>query len=71
MRTLVQPPPSTRCNRCSGELRLKRLELDHRPIESMKEIFACASCRNELSCVVTPDKYAGHANINPHPRHLR
>jgi uncharacterized protein with PIN domain len=61
MRTLVQPPPSTRCSRCSGELRLKRAEPDDRSFESMKEIFVCASCDYEFSCTVVPDKYAGLA----------
>jgi hypothetical protein len=65
MRPLVRPPPSTCCNRCSGELRLKRLELDDRPTEAMKEIFVCANCGDELSCVVAPDKYAGHTNFKP------
>jgi hypothetical protein len=26
MRTLVQPPPSSHCNLCGGELRLKKIE---------------------------------------------
>ena len=26
MRTIVQPPPSTRCDLCGGELRLKLVE---------------------------------------------
>jgi transposase len=59
MRPLVQPPPSTRCSRCRGELRLKRVDPDDGPFESMKEIFVCASCGHELSCIVLPDKYAG------------
>jgi hypothetical protein len=71
MRTLVQPPPSTRCNRCSGELRLKGLEPDDGPTESMKEIFVCATCGHELLCMVAPDKYAGRANFKPQPRQLR
>jgi hypothetical protein len=64
MRTLVQPPPSTRCSRCSrcsGELRLKRIQQNNRPFESMNEIFVCANCGYELSCIVVPDKYAGLA----------
>ena len=27
MRTLVQPPPSSQCDLCGGELRLKKVEL--------------------------------------------
>jgi hypothetical protein len=27
----------------------------------MKEIFVCANCGYELSCIVVPDKYAGLA----------
>jgi hypothetical protein len=69
MRTLVQPPPSTRCSQCTGELRLKRLEPDDRYTEAMKEIFVCANCGYQLSCVVAPDKYAGHTHLKP--QHLR
>jgi hypothetical protein len=61
MRPLVPPPPSTCCSRCRGELRLKRVEPDDRPLGAVKEIFVCANCGHELSCIVVPDKYAGYA----------
>src|SRR5450755_1779461 len=59
-------PASTRCSRCSGELRLKRVDPDDGPFESMKEIFVWANCGHELSCIVAPDKYAGLAPLKPH-----
>jgi hypothetical protein len=42
--------------------------LDDRLAKSMKEIFVCANYGYELSCVVAPDKYAGHADFNPSTR---
>jgi uncharacterized protein with PIN domain len=58
MRTLVQPPPSSHCDLCSGELRLKRVEAANRTLDLENEIFVCANCGRELSCVVDYDKYA-------------
>jgi uncharacterized protein with PIN domain len=59
MRTLVQPPPSSHCDLCGGELRLKRVEAANRNLDLESEIFVCANCGRELSCVVEHDKYAG------------
>jgi uncharacterized protein with PIN domain len=57
MRTLVQPPPSTHCDLCGGELRFKRVEAANRTLDLENEIFVCANCGRELSCVVDYDKY--------------
>jgi hypothetical protein len=43
MRTLVQPPPSSHCDLCGGELRLKRVEAANRILDLEKEIFVCAT----------------------------
>ena len=58
MRTLVQPPPSTHCDLCGGELRLKLIE--PADLDLKNEIFVCANCGRELSCIVIRDKHAGH-----------
>jgi hypothetical protein len=58
MRTLVQPPPSTHCDLCGGELRLKLVEPANRTLDLEIEIFVCVNCGRELSCVVDHDKYA-------------
>lgn len=60
MRTLVQPPPSTHCDLCGGELRLKRVEPANRSLDLENKVFVCASCGRELSCIVDHDKYAAH-----------
>jgi hypothetical protein len=44
MRTLVDPPPSLRCDLCNGELRLKKIEQDTSPFESEITTFVCAKC---------------------------
>jgi transposase len=64
MRTLVQPPPSTHCHLCGGELRLKLIE--PADLDLKNEIFVCANCGRELSCIVTRDKHAGHTTEMPH-----
>ena len=47
MRTLVRPPPSSRCDLCSGELRLKLIEPADQILELENEIFVCANCGHE------------------------
>jgi uncharacterized protein with PIN domain len=58
MRTLIQPPPSTHCDRCGGELRLKQVEQANRTLELENEIFVCAGCGREISFTVSHDRYA-------------
>ena len=60
MRTLVQPPPSMRCNLCGGELRLKLVEPANRTLNMENEIFVCTNCGRERSWIVEHDKHAGH-----------
>lgn len=60
MRTLVQPPPSTHCDLCGGELRLKQVEPANRTMDLDNEILVCVNCGRELLCVVDHDRYAAH-----------
>jgi hypothetical protein len=46
MRTLVQPPSSTHCDLCGGELRLKRVEAANRTLDLENEIFVCSKLRS-------------------------
>ena len=55
MRTLVQPPPSSQCHFCGGELRLKQIESASRILELDNEIFVCAKCGREQSYTVSHD----------------
>ena len=64
MRTLVQPPPSSHCDLCGGELRLKLVDSANRALDLENEIFVCAICGHELSCIVDHDKYAGHTTTD-------
>jgi DNA-directed RNA polymerase subunit RPC12/RpoP len=67
MRTLVQPPPSTHCGRCGGELLLKLVESANLILNSENEIFVCANCGREVSFIVSHDKYGGHTTADtPH-----
>ena len=71
MRALVEPPPSSHCDLCGGELRLKLVEPANRTLDLENEIFVCANCGRELSCIVHHDPYAPHLTTDaPHATHL-
>ena len=57
MSTLVQPPPSSRCGLCGGELRLKLIESANRALELDSEIFVCIKCGREQSYTVSHDRH--------------
>jgi rRNA maturation endonuclease Nob1 len=58
MRALVPLPPSTHCDLCGGELRLKLVEPANRTMDLENEVLVCANCGRELSCVVDRDRHA-------------
>jgi hypothetical protein len=60
MRTLVQPPPSSRCELCGGELRLKQVESANRTLDLESEIFVCVKCGHEQTCLVSHNHTARH-----------
>jgi uncharacterized protein with PIN domain len=60
MRTLVEPPPSSRCELCGGELRLKQVESANRALDLDREIFVCAKCGREQSCTVSHNYTVRH-----------
>jgi hypothetical protein len=49
MRNLVEPPPSTHCERCKGELLFKRIEPDDPAFDIEVQLFVCAKCGREHS----------------------
>ena len=53
MRTLVQPPPSSQCHFCGGELRFRRIESANRALDLDNEIFVCEKCGREQSFTVS------------------
>jgi len=60
MRTLVDPPHSSRCELCGGELRLKQIESAHRSLDLEIEIFVCIKCGHEQSIEVAHNHTARH-----------
>ena len=58
MRTLVDPPPSLRCDVCSGELQLKKIQQDTSPLRSDITTFFCAKCGHEKSYRVSSDPHS-------------
>jgi hypothetical protein len=51
MRPMTQPPPSSHCDQCGGELRLKLIEVADRGLDLENEIFVCANCGREQSLI--------------------
>jgi len=60
MRAMTKPPPSSQCDQCGGELRLKQIEAADRGLDLENEIFVCAKCGREQSLTV------GHEHNMPH-----
>ena len=63
MRTITQPPPSSRCDKCGGELRFKLIEASGRGLDLAYEIFACANCGREQSLAVRHDHKTPHIKV--------
>jgi len=68
MRTLVQPPPSSRCELCGSELRLKQVESANPALDLDNEIFVCVKCGHEQGCTVSHNHHARHDHNMPHPK---
>jgi hypothetical protein len=63
MRTMTQPPPSSQCDKCGGELRLKLIEAAERGLDLENEIFVCANCGREQSLTVSHDQKMPHIKV--------
>ena len=53
MRTMVEPPPSSRCELCGGDLRLKQIEAANPTRDLDNEIFVCENCDGEKTYAVS------------------
>jgi uncharacterized protein with PIN domain len=60
MRAIVQPPPSSHCDLCGGELRLKHIESANRTLDLENEIFVCVKCGREQSYTVSHNHTVHH-----------
>jgi hypothetical protein len=64
MRTLVQPPPSTHCDRCGGELIFKQLtESASSDFDLVEELLVCVNCSLEQAYTVSHDPYMPHLRV--------
>ncbi len=60
MRILVEPPPSSRCKFCSGELRLKLIEPANPALDLDNEVFVCVNFdREQLYAVSHQNRTVG------------
>jgi hypothetical protein len=63
MRTITKPPPSSHCDQCGGELRLKHIEVADRGLDLECEIFVCANCGREQSLTMSHDHQVPHTKV--------
>jgi hypothetical protein len=69
MRKLVEPPPSTRCSFCDGELLLMAIKPDDPTFDIEVQEFVCANCGQKHSRKVIHDPYTAHTAEGMPPRH--
>ena len=62
-RTLIEPPPSSRCKFCGGELRLKLIEPANRELDLEDEILVCEKCGQEQSYIVKHNHNKPHSKV--------
>jgi len=67
MRTLVVPPPTTRCEHCGGELRLKQVIPASIDLELDRQVFVCAACSREQAYTVPHDRNTPPLKVRPQP----
>jgi len=63
MRAMTQPPPSSCCEQCDGDLRLKLIAAADRGLALDYEIFVCANCGREQSLTVSHDHKNPYARV--------
>ena len=63
MRAMTQPPPSSRCDKCGGELRLKLIEAANHGLDLAYEVFVCVDCGREKSLTVSHDHKMPHTKV--------
>lgn len=63
MRPITTPPPSSHCEKCGGELQLKKVEIAEGGLDLEREIFVCANCGHEQSLTVSHDRKTPHTKV--------
>ncbi len=58
MRTIIEPPPTSKCCRCGEQLQLKGLAVANAAPGMTSNLYACAHCGTEQSFVSHQDMYA-------------
>ena len=62
-RTLIQPPPSSHCNQCGGELRLKQIKRANDTLDLDYQILVCAECGREQSYIMQHNHNMPHTKV--------
>jgi DNA-directed RNA polymerase subunit M/transcription elongation factor TFIIS len=64
MRTITPPPISTYCQKCGGELRLKKIAVVDTVIDLDMEVLICSNCGYEQSLKLIHEPKTPHTG-NP------
>ena len=67
MRNTVEPPPSSKCDRCGGQLNLKTIDAAHALLGLRSTVYVCATCGHERAFVYHRDAYASRFGIGERP----
>ena len=51
VRNTVQPPPTSHCDRCGGQLALKGTNVAHSILGTKSNVFVCVTCGTEHSYI--------------------
>ena len=70
MRKTVEPPPVSRCDRCGGQLTLKRTDAAHATLGLISNIYVCANCGQERSFVSRPETSGSRLQYELRPGRL-
>ena len=63
LRNLVPPPPVSRCENCSGQLLIKRVEPSDPMGEEKRGVLVCEKCGNEKSYWIGGSPYDPYGGI--------
>ena len=58
MRTMVDPPPMSRCPHCGGQLKLKSVDMTYANVGLKQTIYACGNCGQEPAFAERQDRQA-------------
>ncbi len=66
MRTTIEPPPSSQCDRCGGVLTFRRVDATNAFMGLRQNVFICTKCGKEHAYSAQRDIYTQGRPENAH-----